>query len=352
MKKKSSAIIKFFSRLRALLLFAGLLITGAFVTPLPDGRIDKIERALKNAEAFLLQIQQTDGSIRDTANPLFETWETILAAKALYGLNSKYGREGCARAIRFLKSNENAEGLICHNSKCKKAYCLETTSTYFSLLIQLGKNTLVKERIKRILHMQKPSGQWAIGNPDVNEETEFPSVTAFVLNVLDQSGHNPIYAEQSMDWLLNKQNKEGHWGATWEYYDCPAYALWPILETLAAKKDERSRSAMASAVRYIISSQTNEGSWNYKAVNSVRSCSPELQTALMLSALRHSGETNEKVISKGVDYLLAHQDKTGCWDGGEFPIRKQRYSKKEYVFATALAIEVLNEYLKKLRKPA
>jgi len=228
MKKNLHSFMHVLPGLRIFCLFAFILMPNMFFMPAPGNRKEKIENALKKGKVFLLQVHRTDGAIRDTANPLFETWETILASRALFSLGMREGDSGFSKAIQFLRRNENDKGLVCHNRKCKNAYCLETSAAYFSLLIQMGKADSLKKGISSILPLEKASGQWAIGNPDVKEETEFPSVTAFVLNVLAESGQRPLFEEQSISWLLGMQIESAHWGSAWEYYVCPAYAFGPV----------------------------------------------------------------------------------------------------------------------------
>ena len=84
-----------------------LVITGTSffsVQDTPD-REKKIREAIARAEVFLKSIQRPDGSIRDTANPLFETWETALAATALFEIQGDTNDHGLRKALSFLRSN-------------------------------------------------------------------------------------------------------------------------------------------------------------------------------------------------------------------------------------------------------
>ena len=68
----------------------------------------------------------------------------------------------------------------------------------------------------------------------------------------------------------------------------------------------------------------------------------------MLNSLQNYDEIlNDKPIKKAIDFLLKSQKKDGSWEGGYFPIPNNRYTKKEYVFATSLALIALNKYVKK-----
>jgi squalene cyclase len=309
------------------------------------GSNDEIRNSQHKAINFLKNIQRSDGAICDTVNHLFETWETILAVSAIYKSNPDTNVPAVKQGLAFLRNNENSEGLICHNQKCKKAYCLETTAVYFDLLKLTGQNENIKKGLKKISALQKQTGEWDIGNPDVTIQKDFPSVTAFVLNLLQGTGIGPVYKKEAISWLLKKQTVAGDWGSSWEYYGCPAYALWPVMKILQNENTNESRMAKDKAIAFILAAQNNDGSWFYKNPDLQKQTSAALQTALMLLALQNAGLKNDEVILKGIQFLVNKQQKNGNWDGGYYPIPEKRYSKQEYVFATALAADVMQNYL-------
>ena len=243
----------------------------------------------------------------------------------------------------FLKNNENRDGLLCHNQKCKKAYCLETTVIYFDLLKLTGKNT--NSRLHNIVNLQKQTGEWDIGNPDVTIQKNFPSVTAFVLNLLHSEGAEPVLKKEAISWLLQKQTTQGDWGTSWEYYGCPAYALWPVMKVLQNENTTEARLAKDKALSFIFAAQNNDGSWFNVDAASQKQVSAELQTALMISALQNAGLKNNEAVLRGINFLVNKQQKNGGWDGGYFPIPEKSYTKREYIFATALATDVMHHYL-------
>lgn len=65
----------------------------------------------------------------------------------------------------------------------------------------------------------------------------------------------------------------------------------------------------------------------------------------MLAALLATQPSkNDPNLGRGVDFLLQAQTPNGSWDGGYFPIPHARYEKREYLFATAMALRVLAAY--------
>lgn len=311
-----------------------------------EGRQAGLDQRMREANAkaanYLAGLQRPDGSISDPANPLFQTWETIEALLALRACPPQGVRFDEGKAMAFLRANENAEGLICHNLKCREGYCLETTAEYFELLSQEE----CKARIGVIAKMQLETGQWRIGNPDVRERTDFPSVTAFVLHSFSLAGAEPGDMDAAVNWLLSEQTPEGDWGAAWEYYGCPAYALWAAMRELSYLPEGKMREARTKAVNYILLTQRKDGSWFYQLEGHAKTVSPELQTGLMLSALLHAaGPEGKAAVDRAIEYLLSRQLPDGSWDGGLFPIVSANYSKNEDVFATARILIAFNQYL-------
>lgn len=311
-----------------------------------DGKEKEIRLALEKGTRFLSRIQRPDGAICDTLNPLFDTWETVLAATALYETNGKDTNQIILkRALAYLRLQENAQGLICHNKRCKEAYCLETTAVYFLLLIETGKAEKISARAKTILDLQKPTGEWMVGNPDVREQKDFSSVTGFALALLQALDWKSTYQEEALRWLLDHQTSEGDWGSAWEYYDCPAYALWPVLRALYPQHSEEAEWAKQKATQYIRSRQNADGSWEVTSTRDKRPSSA-LHTSLMLAAAKYIEYAEKAVqVDRAIDFLLAQQQADGSWDGGFFPIDSKTYVKKEYVFATAQAMMALQDYL-------
>lgn len=307
----------------------------------------ELKNAIDNGVGFLQKLQRPDGSIADTVNPLFNTWETLVAAHALW--------EGDAhdynflKALEYLQKSENILGLICHNQKCRKGYCLETTAYYFSLLLKTGNADKVKARLPEILKLRHPNGFWEIGNPDVLEQRTFPSVTAWVLYLLNEIAVKPEIYLNSLHWLCTQQNQDGHWGKAWEYYNCPAYGIWVAMKAMSKINSPETKMVKTKALVYITKMQLANGSWYYKDTL-LKQTSAELQTAFMLLAMQEVRAKKNTALNNGIDFLLQNQQKDGSWNGGYFPVPDKRYKKEEYVVATALAILVLDHEYKLIQR--
>ncbi len=305
------------------------------------------EKALDQGVEFFASIQRADGAICDTVNPLFDIWETVEAATAIYAVRKDTADETFRRAMKFLAANENPAGLLCHNVKCSASYCLETTSEYFILLADIYGPEKIQARMDTIRKLQKPTGEWEIGNPDVLENKAFPSVTAFVLSAFEAAKMEPLYPKAAWTWLLQQQNAEKNWGKTWEYYGVEAYALWPVMRALRQKNSKEFALPIQQAADYIFSAQQGKLYWDSGDPAQPKRISAELETALMLAAYPDLiGNVGHIATENGIQFLIQSQGEDGHWDGGFFPIPNARYVKEEYVFATAramVALEVKSE---------
>lgn len=321
--------------------FLLLLVSNLALTV--QGQITKnaLISSSERASTFLKQAQTESGSINDSTNVLFSIWETILVADAL--LDQFPATDSTIqRAAKWLQSVENEQGLVCHNVKCSRNYCIETSALYLRLLARLKSTDSLsfKERLTAIQQLQEQNGSWKVGNPDVLDKTDFPSVTGFVLNLYSTLQFNSSRKLDAELFLISSQLENGSWGQTWEYYNCPGYALWQCLP--AMKKCPSGAITVEKAKAFILASQLENGSWYVAENEQTNHVSAELQTAFMLSCLQEeTDERSQKAFYKGLSFLLNKQLANGAWEGGFFPIPNERYKKREYLIATAITLKLI-----------
>lgn len=305
----------------------------------PDQRLVAIDRGL----AFLGSIQRADGAICDTVNPLFDVWETVEAATAVWECRHDSTDPVLRKALAFLQAHENEAGMLCHNVKCRRAYCLETTAEYYLLLAAMRGREAILPRLDTIRRLQQPTGEWRIGNPDVLEAQDFPSVTGFVLSVFAAADTTSADDSAALSGLFQKKVPGTGWGQHWEYYGTPAYAIWAIARALRPHPGcMYLRKEAELDIRQAIG---DTGYWEATYDPDTRRISRELEVALYLSALQAlNPRDNLQLQGKCARYLVTHQSADGHWDGGFFPIASTRYEKREYVFATARALVALANY--------
>lgn len=295
--------------------------------------------AIDRAGDWLVAQQREDGAIVDAANPLFETWESVIAARALAHSRSDAHRAALRRSVAFLAGQQNADGLLCHNRRCAQATCVETSAEYLQLLIDLGRRDQAAARWPALMAHRQADGRFLVGNPDVRERTDYASVTAFVLAVGERLRIENPTLQRSRDWLLEQQTATGDFGSAWEYYGTPAYALWPVARALRAGRGP-SHEARQRILDWAGASQRDDGSWTMASADATHRVSSALDTALMLLALKQIG-ARRAAIASAEAALLRLQMPDGHWDGGRFPIPSVAYEKREDVFATAIAILAL-----------
>ena len=301
----------------------------------------RVDTAIERARDWLVAQQRADGAIVDAANPLFETWESVIAARALVHSRDHAHVAALQRSLEFLSAQRNADGLLCHNRRCRQATCIETSAEYLQLLIDVGQRAQAAARWPALVAHQQADGRFLVGNPDVRERLDYASVTAFVVAVGERLHIDDDAMKHARIWLLEQQSASGDFGAAWEYYGTPAYALWPVLRGLSGNAGAQ-RKARLRMLAWAGNSQNDDGSWALAATGSARHVSTALDTALMLLALNQTAAPRD-VIAPAEAALLQLQSPDGHWHGGWFPIPSVRYQKREDVFATAIAILALGD---------
>ncbi len=312
-----------------------------------------ILRKVRKATLFLKKNQNLNGAICEKKYKEFDVWETINAVIALSLWKDKinYDIDSVIKnALNFLKSSENQNGMVSHNSKDRATYCLETSSEYIRLLTMLNKklDAVTGKKLSFLKKQQLPSGRWKIVSPVIPAKLqEFPSVTAFALRAFLYANQKSKYGSQSLRFLSSSQRTQGDWGVEWEYYGTPFYAMEPVLYVLSVNnKRHKFDRTIQKAKNYLITHQNSNGYWFYKLKGFNNLPSAELQTALALQCCFHCGfKSNDKIILKGINWLLRKQRRNGCWFGGYFPHPNSRTQKREDIYATSQVLIMLYRHL-------
>jgi hypothetical protein len=313
-------------------------------------------RIVKEAIDFLKHNQQADGAVCESAYPVFNVWETIqsLNATLLWTRHGQFYIEPrfYTRGLAFLKSAEKSSGLVLHNNRAEyqDLFCVETSAEYIRLLLRLSPQMKpdMAAKLQVIQALQMPTGYWHVASPEVPPELQaFPSVTAFAMRALAYGDYRSKYDSLALDFLMQSQKDEGHWGVEWQYYGTPFYPMEPILNVLAQRNQQgRYDRALQKAKKYLLNSQHNDGRWYYPLGGFRSHLSAETQTALALQCCFACGLTpGDAAVVKGMKWLLSRQEIDGSWNGGEFPIPNARNKcKREEVYATSLTLIALYRY--------
>jgi len=148
----------------------------------------------------------------------------------------------------------------------------DVSARCLSLLGQLGQKASTSEVVRRgvdyLYAAQEADGSW-YGRWGMN----YVYGTWSALCALNAVGADPAHpaVRKAVDWLIAIQNKDGGWGEDAESYklDYKGYApfastasqtAWALLGLMAA--GEARHPAVARGVRYLLSTQGDDGFWN------------------------------------------------------------------------------------------
>jgi squalene-hopene/tetraprenyl-beta-curcumene cyclase len=168
-------------------------------------------------------------------------------------------------------------------------------------------------------------------------------VTARCVSLLAQLGQGPATPtlEAALDYLERTQLSDGSWFGRWGVNYI--YGTWSVLCALNAAGLDDASPMVRKASDWLKAIQNPDGGWGedcdsyrldydgYKPFRSVAS-----QTAWAVMGLMAAGQAHDPAVTRGIDYLIRHEDAEGFWDeapytGGGFPrvfyLRYHGYSK-------------------------
>jgi squalene-hopene/tetraprenyl-beta-curcumene cyclase len=195
-----------------------------------------------------------------------------------------------------------------------------------------------QERVERraiqwLLGMQSSDGGWAAFDVDNNwrvlSKVPFadhnamldptcPDITGRVLEALCRRGYtaeHPTIA-RAVQYLLTHQKPEGCWYGRWGVNY--TYGTFLALRGLRASGVAAAASATRRAAKWLREVQNQDGGWgescaSYEKHAFVAAGSSPSQTAWALLGLEAAGDTTSRAVSRGVAWLLHHQNARGNW---------------------------------------
>ncbi len=151
-------------------------------------------------------------------------------------------------------------------------------------------------------------------------------VTARCISMLGQLGETEKTSKAVADgvaYLRRTQHPEGSWYGRWGMNFI--YGTWSVLCSLNAAGVDRNDPMIRKAVDWLASIQNPDGGWGEDAVSYrldykgwEAAPSTASQTAWALLALMAAGEVDDPSVARGVEYLIATQNKKGLWDEQRF----------------------------------
>ncbi|NUP25868.1 MAG: terpene cyclase/mutase family protein [Nocardia sp.] len=290
-----------------------------------EKRALSLGRVVAEACEYFRAAQQPDGSIaEDPSIAVFQEWDSVNALKAIAlwqkDLPADFGPV-TEQILAFLAGREKPTGMLSWGATeiGPAEYCTETSSEYISSLALLGLDERAGHKAEFLRGRQLAHGPWEEVHSHIPRAFQLePSVTGFALCALDEAGVDPIHLDEALDFLAGKQDREGHFGINWYYYCTHYYLMRPAV---AALVQFGNYAAAARARDFVLKQQRPDGSWfsevaGFRGEPSV----PELQTALALMTLAHTGmDIGEPPVRRAVDWLLDRRRADGSWYGGRYP---------------------------------
>ena len=157
---------------------------------------------------------------------------------------------------------------------------------------------------------------------DFGESLDPPSadVTAHVVEMLGRLGysrqHPPL--ERAYRYLRQEQEADGSWFGRWGVNYI--YGIGAVLPAMAAIGENMAQTYIRQAVDWLLAHQNGDGGWGESCASYVDSGfhgvgpSTASQTGWALLALLAAGEVENEATHRGVRYLLESQTGDGTWD--------------------------------------
>jgi squalene-hopene/tetraprenyl-beta-curcumene cyclase len=146
-------------------------------------------------------------------------------------------------------------------------------------------------------------------------------VTARCLGMLAQLGYKPDHphVRAAINYLRREQEKEGCWFGRWgtNYI----YGTWSVLCALNAIGIDPKDPMIRRAVAWLMKKQRADGGWGEDGGSYWQDQpkgegkeSTPAQTAWAVLALMATGDVDHEATKRGIDHLIATQNKDGLWD--------------------------------------
>jgi squalene-hopene/tetraprenyl-beta-curcumene cyclase len=197
-----------------------------------------------------------------------------------------------------------------------------------------GGDERIRKGLEWTLGMRSRNGGW--GAFDVNNDKEFlnkipwadleanldpptADLTGRVLELMGQFGYSrehPI-AREAIRFLKSIQEPDGCWWGRWGVNYI--YGTWSALLGMASIGEDPRQPVVQKAVRWLKDHQNWDGGWGETcdsyAKPELRGTGPSTasQTAWALMALMAAQEQDSPEVTRGIHYLLAHQEEDGSW---------------------------------------
>ena len=223
------------------------------------------------------------------------------------------------------------------------------------------------------LGMQNRDGGWGAFDKDCDKQilTHVPfadhnamidpstsDLTARALEALAQLGYDRGYppAARAVEFLRREQESDGSWFGRW---GCNyVYGTWLALWGLRAIGEEMSAESWVRGAEWLRGTQNDDGGWGELPQSyddptlKGRGPTTASQTAWALLGLMAAGYADSDAVSRGLRYLLDHQETDGSWSeelwtGTGFP---SVFYLRYHLYSIYFPLLALAEYTKSAKR--
>ena len=190
-----------------------------------------------------------------------------------------------------------------------------------------------RRAINWLIGMQSSDGGWAAFDADNNwhvlNKVPFadhnamldptcPDITGRVMEALCRRGmtHHDSPISRGVAYLLTHQKSDGSWYGRWGVNYI--YGTFLAMRGLRASGSPNVSPSLEKAAEFLRSVQNPDGGWgesclSYQTHKFEPTASMPSQTAWALLGLRAAGDTTSTAATRGLTWLIEHQDQSGSW---------------------------------------
>jgi squalene-hopene/tetraprenyl-beta-curcumene cyclase len=291
-------------------------------------------------------------------------WDTVLACHSLMDVRGKRARMAVQQALAWLESRQvrQTSGDWAQRRPHVRpgGWAFQYANPHYPDLDDTAVVVMAMDRFSRrramrgerdfreaiargrewVLGLQSANGGWGAFDADNTSEylNHIPfadhgalldpptaDVTARCVSMLAQLGEtaDADALARALRFLLRSQKQDGSWYGRWGMNY--VYGTWSALCALNAANVDPQRPEVRRAVAWLICVQNDDGGWGETGDSYAldherheRAPSTASQTAWALLGLMAAGEVHNPAVSRGIGYLVRRQNAGGSWREPQF----------------------------------